>query len=73
MPSAEKIHELLAKCDRARDGAIQSARRIVKRGLAKSLERLRGATNDAVSTARCRCFAQVRSLSSSSVWLSGPR
>ena len=45
MPSAEKIHELLAKCDRARDGAIQSARRIVKRGLAKSLERLRGATN----------------------------
>ena len=38
MPSAEKIHELLAKCDRARDGAIQSARRIVKRGLAQSLE-----------------------------------
>ena len=45
MPSADKIHEILAKCDRACDGAIQSARRIVKRGLAKSLERLRGATN----------------------------
>ena len=72
MPSAEKIHELLAKCDRARDGAIQSARRIVKRGLAQSLERFRGATNNAVSTARCR-FAQVRSLSSSSVWLSDRR
>ena len=72
MPSAEKIHELLAKCDRARDGAIQSARRIVKRGLAQSLERFRGATNNAVSTTRCR-LAQVRSLSSSSVWLSGRR
>jgi hypothetical protein len=30
MPSADKIHELLGKCDRACDGAINSARRIVK-------------------------------------------
>ena len=30
MPSDDKIHELLVKCDRAHDGALRSARRKAK-------------------------------------------